>query len=336
MQRIVSHKVPVQVCRYIDEEVVRKVPVQVTRMVEEQQVRKVPVTTVHQVVERVPQQVAVQVCKMVEEEVVRKVPVTTCRMAYEERVEQIPVQVCKMVAVQETMRMPHAGERIPVTYTCRTPRVVCMRVPLEATACCDSGVQTVLPITTTPATIAPPTTILRGERSRRSPLAPASSSPRRPMSRKRKTARPREKPGTARSSHDWIPTRRSVPSRTIRFSRRPRKARTSRRTIRTRLEVLANQRQGHGQHKGRAPFCCAVRECGSTLLLGAWGKAPTARRPALVQLIDTRYRLWHTTMHHGFRPRELNRARQPSHTPLARAADRRGGSAGMPKPDCSS
>ena len=106
---IVTRKVPVQVARLVDEEVVRKVPVQVCRMVQEEQVRRVPVTTYRQVVERVQQQTPVQVCKMVEEEVVRRIPVTTCRMVTEERVEQIPVQVCKMVAVRANV--PRAARR---------------------------------------------------------------------------------------------------------------------------------------------------------------------------------------------------------------------------------
>ena len=53
VQKVMTRKVPVQVCRMVNEEVVRRVPVQVCRMVQEEQVRRVPVTTYRQVVERV-------------------------------------------------------------------------------------------------------------------------------------------------------------------------------------------------------------------------------------------------------------------------------------------
>ena len=47
----VVRKVPVQVCRVVNEEVVRKVPVQVCRTVQEEQVRRVPYTVCRQVTE---------------------------------------------------------------------------------------------------------------------------------------------------------------------------------------------------------------------------------------------------------------------------------------------
>jgi hypothetical protein len=159
VQRIVTQKVPVQVCRYVDEEVVRKVPVQVCRIVEEEQVRRVPVQTVRQVVERVQQQTPVQVCRMVEEEVVRRVPVTTCRMVTEERVEQIPVQVCKMVAVEQTIRVPHVVQKqVPVVYTRQVPRVVCTKVPIEpcAPVCCGDAPVMTAPVVATPGVMVTP------------------------------------------------------------------------------------------------------------------------------------------------------------------------------------
>ena len=168
--RVVTQKVPTQVCRFVDEQVVQKVPVQTCRMVQEEQVRRVPVTTYRQVVERIPQQQQVQVCKMVEEEVVRRIPVTTCRLVYEERVDKVPVQVCKMVAVQSTVRVPRVVEKqIPVTYNVRVPRTVCMRVPIVdespcgpvAPSCCG-GAATALDgyYSEPPATIVPPATTI--------------------------------------------------------------------------------------------------------------------------------------------------------------------------------
>lgn len=156
--RVMTRKVPVQVCRTVEEQVVQKVPVQVCRIVQEEQVRRVPVTTYRPVTERVQQQTPVQVCKMVEEEVVRRVPVTTCRMVVEERVDQVPVQVCKMVAEQQTVRVPRVVEkRVPVVYTQRVPRTVVMRVPIDpcAPACCGGEVATGAVISTPPVQVQP-------------------------------------------------------------------------------------------------------------------------------------------------------------------------------------
>ena len=128
----VSRQVPVQVCRYQEEQVCRTVPYQVCRMVQEEQVRRVPYTVCRQVVDRVEQQVPVQVCRWVNEERVQQIPVTTCQMVYEQRVEKVPYRVCRMEAVQETVRVPRCVEkRIPITYTCRVPRVVCYRVAVD-------------------------------------------------------------------------------------------------------------------------------------------------------------------------------------------------------------
>jgi hypothetical protein len=130
--RQVTRKVPVQVCKYVDEVVVQKVPLQVCRMVQEEQVRKVPYTTCRQVTERVECKVPVRVCRYVEEEIVRKIPVTTCRMVYEERVEQVPVKVCKMVTENGTLRTPRVvNKQVPYTYTVQEPRTVVMRVPVD-------------------------------------------------------------------------------------------------------------------------------------------------------------------------------------------------------------
>jgi hypothetical protein len=132
VQRVVVQKVPVQVCRMVNEEVVQKIPYTICRTVQEDQVRKVPVTVCRQVVEHVDNKVPVQVCKMVPEEMVRKIPYTTCKMVNEEHVEQVPVQVCKMVAMEQTVRVPQSVERrVPVTFTYRVPRTVVMRVPVD-------------------------------------------------------------------------------------------------------------------------------------------------------------------------------------------------------------
>jgi hypothetical protein len=130
--RVMTRKVPVQVCRYVDEEVVRKVPLQVCRMVQEEQVRRVPYSVCRQVTERVENKVPVRVCRMELEEVVRKVPVTTMRMVQEEKVEQLPVRVCRQEAVEQTVQIPQVVERqVPVTYTYRVPRTVMYRVPID-------------------------------------------------------------------------------------------------------------------------------------------------------------------------------------------------------------
>ncbi|MHC4181024.1 MAG: hypothetical protein ACYSWU_26290, partial [Planctomycetota bacterium] len=144
----VSRQVPVQVCRYQEEQVCRKVPYQVCRIVREEHVRKIPYTVCRQVVERVERQVPVKVCRMVTEEHVRQIPVTTCRTVCEERVEKVPYRVCRMEAVQETVRVPRCVEkRIPISYTCRIPRVVCCRVPVDP---CGVPLGSCLPAVTGP------------------------------------------------------------------------------------------------------------------------------------------------------------------------------------------
>jgi hypothetical protein len=178
VQSVATRKVPVQVCRTVNEEVVRKVPVQVCRVVQEEQVRRVPVTTYKQVVERVEQQTPVQVCRMVEEEVVRRIPVTTCRMVTEERVDQIPVKTCRMEAVQQTVQVPRVVcKKVPVVYTQRVPRVVCMRVPVEdpcAPSCCGESTGVVLapaPAVAAPVQVAPAPAAPQGT------FAPSSPTP---------------------------------------------------------------------------------------------------------------------------------------------------------------
>jgi hypothetical protein len=159
--QVMVRKVPVQVCRMVEEQLVRKVPVQVCRMVQEEHVRNVPVTTYRQVVERVEQQTPIQVCKMVEEEHVRRIPVTTCRMVTEEHVEQIPVQVCTMEAVEQTVRIPRYVEKqVPVTYLRQVPRVVVMRVPIDPCGdpCC--GTETVIAAPAAVRVIAPPAQVV--------------------------------------------------------------------------------------------------------------------------------------------------------------------------------
>jgi hypothetical protein len=132
VQKVVAHKVPVQVQRYVDEVVVQKVPVQVCRMVAEEVVQKVPQTVCRQVVERIENKVPVQVCRMVAEEQIRTIPVTVTRMVTEERSEQVPVQVCRMVAENQTVRTPRLVEkRTPIVQTVRVPRTICLRVPID-------------------------------------------------------------------------------------------------------------------------------------------------------------------------------------------------------------
>jgi hypothetical protein len=125
-------KVPVQVCRYQDEQVVRKVPVQVCRMVQQEEVRRVPYSVCKQVVEHVENKVPVRVCRMVNDEVVRKVPVTTTRYVQEEQVEELPVRVCRQEQVEQTVQVPvRVEKRVPVVYTYRVPRTVVYRVPID-------------------------------------------------------------------------------------------------------------------------------------------------------------------------------------------------------------
>ncbi|MGE0608655.1 MAG: hypothetical protein AB7O62_16290 [Pirellulales bacterium] len=130
--RVETYKVPYQVQRYVDEEMVRTVPVRTCRMQTEEFVRRVPYTVQKQVVERVEQQVPVQVCRYERQEMVRKVPVTVQRMVYEERVEETPVQVCRYEQVVQTQRTPRTVcKKVPVSYTCRVPRLVVKRVPVD-------------------------------------------------------------------------------------------------------------------------------------------------------------------------------------------------------------
>lgn len=132
MPRTEVRKVPVQVCRYEDQQVVRKVPVQVTRMEQREEVRRVPVTVCKQVVERVENKVPVRVCRMERQEVVRKVPLTTVRYEQEEQVEEVPVRVCRQEMVEQTVRVPvRVEKRVPVTYTYRVPRTVLYKVPID-------------------------------------------------------------------------------------------------------------------------------------------------------------------------------------------------------------
>jgi len=43
------------------------------------------------------------------------------------------VKVCRMEAYQDTIQVQRCVERrVPVTYTCTVPRVVCCRVPIDA------------------------------------------------------------------------------------------------------------------------------------------------------------------------------------------------------------
>jgi hypothetical protein len=132
VQKVVVQKVPVQICRYENQEVVEKVPVTVCKVMQEEQVRKVPFTVCKQVVEHVDNKVPVQVCKMIPETQVRKVQYQVCKIVNEEHVDQVPVQVCKMMAYEDTVRVPqYVEKRIPVTYTQRTPRTIVMKVPID-------------------------------------------------------------------------------------------------------------------------------------------------------------------------------------------------------------
>ena len=137
---LAQRQVPVQVCRYQEEQICRKIPYQVCRTVAEEHVRKVPYTVLRQVVERVEQKVPVKVCRMESHEQVRKIPVTTCRMVYEEREEEIPVRVCRMESVQQTIRVPRLVEkRIPLKYTCVVPQVVTCQMPATSACCVPLG-----------------------------------------------------------------------------------------------------------------------------------------------------------------------------------------------------
>lgn len=137
--RVVTRKVPVQVCRYVDQEVVHRVPQ--------------------------------QVCRLQREVVVRKVPVTSCRMVQLERVEPVPVRVCRQVAEEQTVRVPRLVEkRIPVTCTYRVPRTVVYRVPVDACGV-PYGYDTIAP-GGPPATYAPGATSEETEGKEPTPARP--------------------------------------------------------------------------------------------------------------------------------------------------------------------
>ena len=179
--RVVTRKVPIQVCRYVDEEIVRKVPVQVCRMVQEEQVRRVPYTVCRQVTERVENKVPVKVCRMQPEEVVRKIPVTTMRMVQEEKVEQLPVQVCRQMAVEQTIQVPQiVRKQVPVTYSYRVPRTVVLRVPVDP---CGNE----LYVPSTPTVVAPSVPSYAPPATNHSTPAPAP--PRQATTRVRSSAR---------------------------------------------------------------------------------------------------------------------------------------------------
>ncbi|HUT14471.1 MAG TPA: hypothetical protein VMY42_28555 [Thermoguttaceae bacterium] len=98
--KVIANEVPVQTCRYEQVEMTRTIPY--------------------------------KVCRMVEQQYVREIPVTTYRMAWEEREQDVSYRVCRMQPFQETVRVARCVEkRIPVTYTCSVPRVVCCRIPLD-------------------------------------------------------------------------------------------------------------------------------------------------------------------------------------------------------------
>jgi hypothetical protein len=123
-------KVPTQVGRWVEEEVVHNVPVRVCKMVPEQQTRRVPYTVNRQVTERVERQIPVRVCRYVSQEKVRKVPVTYTRMMYEECVKQVPVRVCKMIPTTRVVCVPRVVRRIVPVTDCRcVPRTVVIQAP---------------------------------------------------------------------------------------------------------------------------------------------------------------------------------------------------------------
>jgi len=137
-QVVETVKVPRQVGRWVEEEVVQNIPVAVQELVPEEQVRQVPITVTRQVVERIERQIPVRVCREVTEQRVRTVPVTCTRMVSEERVEQIPVRVCKYVATVEKVCVPRVIRTcVPVIdYRC-TP---CNVISHVSDACCSSAV----------------------------------------------------------------------------------------------------------------------------------------------------------------------------------------------------
>jgi hypothetical protein len=211
VQRIMTRKVPIQVCRQVPEQVVRRIPYQVCRMVQEEQVRRVPYTVCRQVVERVEQQTPVQVCRMVEEEVVRQVPVTTCRMVYEERADQYQVRVCRQVAVQETLRIPRIVERkVPVVYTYRVPHTTLRYTPV-APSCCGGSAEAativvpapamqLMPVPAGPMPAAPLQVVPGSQQTNRTPAPAPSKAPAAPAASPSDatsgdTGRPRIQPG---------------------------------------------------------------------------------------------------------------------------------------------
>ncbi len=144
-QRVVTTtKVPTQVGRWVNDQVVQNVPVRVQKTITETQIRTVPYTTTRQVVERVERKVPIRVCKWVADEQVRTVPVTCTRMMYEEHVDEVPVCVCKMVATEETVRVPRLVQKlVPVTCECCVPHTVVMQIPCSGCDACECAGATV-------------------------------------------------------------------------------------------------------------------------------------------------------------------------------------------------
>ena len=133
--RVVTRKVPVQVARVVDEEVVRKIPVQVCRMVQEEQVRRVPVTTYQ--TGRRARAAANARAGLQNGRGRSRAAHSGDHLSHGDRrtCRADPVQVCKIVAMQQTVRIPRVVEkRIPVVYTQQVPRTVVMRVPLKPVA----------------------------------------------------------------------------------------------------------------------------------------------------------------------------------------------------------
>ncbi|MFP6656956.1 MAG: hypothetical protein VB853_02170 [Pirellulales bacterium] len=128
-------KVPTQVNRWVEREVVENVPVRVMKMVTENKTRTVPYTTTRQIIERVDRKIPVCTCEWVREEHTRKVPVTYTRLMYEERVEQVPVRCCKLIAVEETIRRPRLESiLVPLESQCYLPQTQILQLPRNAGA----------------------------------------------------------------------------------------------------------------------------------------------------------------------------------------------------------
>ena len=100
----------------------------------------------------------------------------------------MPYQVCRMVAEQSVIQVPHCLEkRIPVTYTCNVPRLVCYRVPLDA---CGQPIAAVSP-GAAPATVMAPPAI---------GMAPPAMADRRRRADEVRRRRQRQKPQGANAS----------------------------------------------------------------------------------------------------------------------------------------